>query len=66
MLSTMDKLRGLYRYETAPGRWWACAETDNGQRVNLQRQAYEHQRVQPPFWELPIERREDGSNSRVA
>jgi hypothetical protein len=62
----MDKLRGLYRYETAPGRWWACAESDNGQRVNMMRDLYEQKAIQPPFWQLPIEDRDTVTAQKAA
>ena len=51
----MEKLRGLYRYQPAPGRWWACAESENGQRVNVTRERYENAGIEPPFWDLPGE-----------
>jgi hypothetical protein len=50
------KVRGVYRYETAPGRWWACAEDEtSGERVNMQRTRYEQKRIAPPFEGLPLE-----------
>lgn len=48
-------MRGLYRFETAPGRWWACAEEENGQRVNIIRERYEQMKLTPEFWSLPVE-----------
>jgi hypothetical protein len=48
-------MRGLYRYETAVGRWWACAEDEDGARVNIIRERYEQMRLEPEFWLLPIE-----------
>lgn len=50
----MDKRRGLYRYETAPGRWWATVEEADGQRVNIIQRRYEDMSLSPPFWELPV------------
>jgi hypothetical protein len=47
-------MRGLYRYETASGRWWACTEDENGQRVNMMKQSYEDKAIKPDFWELPV------------
>jgi hypothetical protein len=61
----VEKLRGLYRYETAPGRWWACAEDANGQRVNMLRRSYEEKAIEPPFLELPIGNG-NGKKKRVA
>jgi hypothetical protein len=46
-------MRGLYRYETVPGRWWACVEDENGQRVNTIQRRYEEMRIEPHFWRLP-------------
>ena len=46
--------RGLYRYETAPGRWWACVEDDDA-RVNIIRERYEQMQIEPEFWRLPVE-----------
>jgi hypothetical protein len=66
MLGAMDKLRGLHRYETAPGRWWACAEGDNGQRVNMMRDRYEQKAIQPPFWQLPVEDRDRATGKKAA
>lgn len=57
----MDTLRGLYRYETAPGRWWATVEEAGGRRVNIIQRRYEEMAVMPPFWELPVE---NGSGKR--
>ena len=49
-------MRGLYRYETAPGRWWVCAEDEtSGERVHIQRARYDHMGIQPEFLALPIE-----------
>jgi hypothetical protein len=60
-------MRGLYRYETSPGRWWACAETENGQRVNVIRQRYEDSGFLPTFWDLPVQTTfENGVMSKVA
>jgi hypothetical protein len=52
-------MRGLFRYQTATDRWWACVEDDNGERVNIVRSRYEQKKIDPPFETLPIE--EDGS-----
>jgi hypothetical protein len=49
-----DMKRGLYRYETAPGRWWACVEDDDA-RVNIIRERYEQMQIEPEFWRLPVE-----------
>ena len=62
----MNKLRGLYRYETAPDRWWACAEDENGQRVNMVRRNYEQRGIQPPFLDLPIQSNGSGKKTKVA
>jgi hypothetical protein len=48
-------MRGLYRYETVPGRWWACAEDGEGGRVNIVRERYERMGIEPEFWSLPVE-----------
>jgi hypothetical protein len=48
-------MRGLYRYQTARDRWWACFEDDSGSRVNVVRSRYEQMKIQPPFDALPIE-----------
>lgn len=48
-------MRGVLRYETAPGRWWACAEEKNGARVNIIRERYEQMLLEPDFWTLPVE-----------
>jgi hypothetical protein len=61
----MNELRGIYRYETAPGRWWACAEGDNGQRVNMMRDRYEQKAIEPP-WQLPVEDRERATGQKAA
>ncbi len=66
MLCAMDKLRGLYRYETAPGLWWACAEGDNGQRVNMMRDRYEQRAIQPPFWQLPVDDSDRATGKKAA
>lgn len=50
----MDAMRGLYRYETAPGRWWATVEQADGQRVNIIQRRYEEMGIAPPFRDLPI------------
>ena len=52
-------MRGLFRYQTASDRWWACVEDDNGERVNIVRNRYEQMKLEPPFEALPIE--ENGS-----
>lgn len=52
-------MRGLFRYQTASDRWWACVEDDNGERVNIVRSRYEQMNLTPPFEALPIE--DDGS-----
>jgi hypothetical protein len=52
-------MRGLFRYQTATDRWWACVESDNGERVNIVRSRYEQMKLAPPFEALPIEN--DGS-----
>lgn len=62
----MENIRGLYRYETAPGRWWACAETENGQRVNMMRRDYELKAIAPPFLELPLEARGERDGQSTA
>ena len=49
------RLRGLYRYESAPGHWWACAQEDDGKRVNFTRERYVLAGIEPPFPDLPIE-----------
>ncbi len=48
-------MRGLFRYQTAPGRWWACAQDENGARVNIIRERYEAMKIEPEFLALPIE-----------
>ena len=48
-------MRGLFRYQTASDRWWACVEGDNGERVNIVRNRYEQMKLEPPFKDLPIE-----------
>lgn len=48
-------MRGLYRYETARGRWWVCAEGEAGERVNIIRERYEQMGLAPDFWSLPIQ-----------
>ena len=48
-------LRGIFRYETGSGRWWACAEDSDGKRVNFTRERYELAGMEPPFLELPTE-----------
>jgi len=48
-------MRGLYRYQTASDRWWACVEDDKGVRVNIVRSRYEQMNIAPPFEALPIE-----------
>ena len=53
-------MRGLFRYQTASDRWWACVEDDNGERVNIVRSRYEQMKLAPPFEVLPIEEK-DGS-----
>ena len=50
----MDDRRGLYRYETAPSRWWATVEEADGRRVNIIQRRYEEMGLAPPFWELPV------------
>jgi hypothetical protein len=49
------RVRGLYRYETGSGRWWACVEDDDAKRVNFIRVRYELAKIQPPFLALPVE-----------
>jgi hypothetical protein len=49
------RVRGLYRYETGPGRWWACVEDDDAKRVNFIRIRYDLARIEPPFLDLPVE-----------
>jgi hypothetical protein len=52
----MDHTRGIYRYETAPGRWWACIDDDDaGVRVNIERGRYEDLGIAPQFLDLPIQ-----------
>jgi hypothetical protein len=56
MFGAMDKMRGLYRYETAPDRWWACADDFlHGVRVHIERIRYERMGIKPPFLELPVQ-----------
>jgi hypothetical protein len=58
-------MHGLYRYETASGRWWACAEDDaSGEIVNIPRQRYEQMGIKPPFLELPMEN--NGKDKKAA
>lgn len=57
-------MRGLYRYETGSGRWWACAEDENGARVNIQRRRYEQMAIEPPFEQLPVERQGNGKPAK--
>ncbi len=57
----MDEMQGLYRYETAPGRWWATVVQSDGQRVNIIERRYVEMGIDPPFWELPIG---DGNGKR--
>jgi hypothetical protein len=52
-------MRGLYRYQTARDRWWACFEDDSGNLVNVVRSRYEQMKIQPSFDALPIE--DDGA-----
>lgn len=61
----MEKLRGLYRYETAPGRWWACVEAEDGARVHMLRDRYELKLISPAFDELPLEPRNGGKVRRA-
>ena len=58
-------MRGLYRYETAPGRWWACAEGEAGERVNAIRERYEQMGIEPEFWRLPVESNGAGRKNRA-
>jgi hypothetical protein len=60
------QVRGLYRYQTAPWRWWACTEGPNRERVNIQRQRYEDAGIQPPFFELPIRANSNDGKSKKA
>lgn len=48
-------MHGLFRYETAQGRWWACAQDEQGGRVHIIRERYEHMQLEPEFLALPIE-----------
>ncbi len=48
-------MRGLFRYQTASDRWWACVEDDKGERVNIVRSRYERMSIEPPFETLPVE-----------
>ena len=48
-------MRGLYRYETAAGHWWACAEEATGGRVHIERIRYERMEIEPQFLMLPLE-----------
>jgi len=64
MLPARDWMRGLYRYETAKGRWWACAEDENGARVHIERRRYEAMAVQPPFEQLPLESNGEGQRAK--
>jgi hypothetical protein len=48
-------MRGLFRYQTASDRWWACVEDADGTRVNIVRSRYEQMKLEPPFKDLPIE-----------
>lgn len=48
-------MRGLFRYQTATDRWWACVEGDDGERVNIVRSRYERMNIEPPFDKLPVE-----------
>jgi hypothetical protein len=49
-------MRGIYRYETAPGRWWACVDdVEAGVRVHIERSRCENMGIAPTFLELPIQ-----------
>ena len=48
-------MRGLFRYQTASDRWWACVQDDAGERVNIVRSRYEQMKIEPPFDTLPLE-----------
>jgi hypothetical protein len=48
-------MRGLFRYQTASDRWWACVRDDKGERVNIVRSRYEQMKLEPPFDDLPVE-----------
>ncbi len=57
-------MRGLFRYQTATDRWWACVEDDNGERVNIVRSRYEQMNLTPPFEDLPIEDKDSKKSKR--
>ena len=59
----LGEMRGLFRYETASDRWWACVEDDAGVRVNIVRSRYEQMNIQPPFGALPIEEKNGSKKS---
>lgn len=48
-------MHGLFRYETAQGRWWACAQDEQGGRVHIIRERYEQMALDPDSWRLPVE-----------
>jgi hypothetical protein len=51
---TGEALRGLYRYVTAPGRWWVTCCGEDGRHVNIIRSRYEQMGLEPLFEDLPI------------
>ena len=57
-------MRGLFRYQTASDRWWACVEDDAGERVNIVRRRYEQMNIRPPFEALPIEEKGGSKKSK--
>ena len=61
-----DQLRGLYRYKTGRGRWWACAAADDGKYVNFTRNRYEFAGIQPAFLDLPVESRDTNTENKHA
>ena len=59
-----EEMRGLFRYQTASDRWWACVEDDQGERVNIVRSRYEQMKIQPAFEQLPIEGNDSKKSQR--
>ena len=48
-------MRGLYKFATAPGRWWGCAEDTDGSEVCIIADRYELMGHAPPLEQLPLE-----------